>query len=134
MKDLGKRGEDLTAVYYQKLGFKLVAKNYFFPHGKQVGEIDLIFCKEKELVFVEVKTRTSDKYGGPFEAVDLNKQRRLVKTAKLFMLQNSKWRDYNFRIDVAAVDIDPVRSETSNGVDNQTPSVIIIPNAIEDFD
>ena len=122
-KALGRQGEDLTAQHYAKQGYKLVERNYIFPYGKQVGEIDLIFEKNQELVFVEVKTRTSAKFGGPFEAVDFYKQRKLVKTAKLFLRLFPKFREYNFRIDVAAVDID-----------NPTQPVIILMNAIEDLD
>ncbi len=122
MKSLGQAGEELVAQEYKKLGFKLIAKNYIFPHGKQVGEIDLIFTKDREIVFVEVKTRSNSRFGGPFEAVDFFKQRKLVKTAKLFMQTNPKYRDLDFRIDVAAVDID-----------NPDRPVIILPNAIDDI-
>lgn len=123
MSSLGQAGEELTALDYQKRGYKLLEKNYIFPHGKQIGEIDLIFAKNHEIVFVEVKARRSSKFGSPFEAVDFFKQRKLVKTAKLYMQQHSKFADFSYRIDVAAVDID-----------NPAQSVIIIPNAIEDLD
>ena len=123
MKSLGQAGEDLTAEHYQKQGYKLLERNYIFPHGKQMGEVDLIFFKNNEIVFVEVKTRTNNKFGGPFEAVDFFKQRKLIKTAKLFLQLHPKWQDCNFRIDVAAVDID-----------NAEQPVIIIANAIEDLD
>ncbi len=123
METLGRKGEDLAAEAYQNQGYKLVDRNYTIPYGKQTGEIDLIFVKEKELVFVEVKTRTSGKFGTPFEAVDINKQRKLVRTAKLFLQLHPKWENFNYRIDVAAVDID-----------NAEKPVIILANAIEDID
>ncbi len=123
MNELGQRGEDLVRDHYQRLGYSLLERNYIFPHGKQTGEIDLIFRKDDEIIFVEVKARTSGKFGGPFEAVDRNKQRRLVKTAKLYMNLHPKFHDLNYRIDVAAVDID-----------NRTEPVIILMNVIEDFD
>ncbi len=123
MNELGQRGEDLVRDYYQAQQYKLLERNYIFPHGKQTGEIDLIFRKDNEIIFVEVKARKSSRFGGPFEAVDRNKQRRLVKTAKLYMNLHPKFHDLNYRIDVAAVDID-----------NRAEPVIILMNVIEDFD
>lgn len=123
MTDLGQRGEKLVEKKYLERGFKLLARNYIFPRGKQVGELDLIFSKGPELVFVEVKSRSNNAFGGAFEAVDLNKQRKLVKTAKLYLQLHRQYQGCNYRIDVAAVD-----------VDNPENPVIILENAIEDFD
>lgn len=122
MTNLGSAGEQLVAKNYQSQGYRLLEKNYIFPHGKQIGEIDLIFEKDKEIIFVEVKSRSNNKFGGPFEAVDFNKRRRLVKTAKLYMQLHPKFSEYNYRIDVAGVDID-----------NPAQPVIILQNAIEDL-
>lgn len=121
--NLGVIGEDLVAKDYKKHGFVLIERNYIFPHGKQIGEIDLIFQKGKEIVFVEVKARSSNKFGTAFEAVDFFKQRKLVKTAKLYMQLHPKFSGFDYRIDVAAVDID-----------NTDKPVIILTNAIEDTD
>jgi putative endonuclease len=123
MKEVGVRGEKLVEEKYLNLGCKLLERNYIFPHGKQIGELDLIFLKGKEVIFVEVKTRSNERYGGPFEAVDESKQRKLIKTAKLYLQLHPKFVEYNYRIDVAAVD-----------VDNPKDPVIILENAIEDLD
>lgn len=120
---LGKIGEDLAVQHYQSLGFKLLERNYIFRRGKQSGEIDLIVSKDKAIVFVEVKTRSNNRFGSPAEAVDFFKQRKLVRTSKLYLSQHPQYRDFSMRIDVATVDID-----------NLSQPVIIIPNAIEDFD
>lgn len=121
-KTLGQLGEDLVAQHYQEEGYRVVARNFIFPYGKQAGEIDLIVLREKDLIFVEVKTRAgTGRFGTAFEAVNFAKQRRLIKTVKLFVHLNKQYADYNLRIDVAGVD-----------VDNPTQPVIIIPNAIED--
>ena len=120
---LGRRGEDLTCAYYQKSGYRLLDRNYIYRVGRQTGEIDLIFVRARELVFVEVKTRRSGKFGSAVEAVDINKQRKLVKTTKLYLQQHPAYANYAYRIDVATVDID-----------NLHQPVIIIPNAIEDLD
>lgn len=123
MNDLGRRGEDLVAAKFKQEGYKLLERNYIFPRGKQSGELDLVFIKDREIVFVEVKTRSGSSYGSPFEAVDLNKQRKLVRTAKLYLHLHPKFESLNYRIDVAAVDID-----------NLINPVIILKNAIEDID
>ncbi|HTL39224.1 MAG TPA: YraN family protein [Methylomirabilota bacterium] len=120
---VGQAGESLVAKHYQNLGFTLLARNYIFPEGKQMGEIDLIVIKGQDLVFVEVKTRRNEKFGTGLEAVDIFKQRKLVKTTKLFLRQNPKYQAFNYRIDVATVDLD-----------NPVQPVIIISNAIEDLD
>jgi putative endonuclease len=123
MTDLGVLGEQLVERHYSKLGFKLLDRNYIFKHGKQIGELDLVFEKDSEIVFVEVKTRSNNSFGDQFEAVDLNKQRKLVKMAKLYIELHPKYHNHDYRIDVAAVDID-----------NRVQPVIILMNAIEDLD
>jgi putative endonuclease len=123
MNELGQRGEDLVSHYYQDLGWKIVARNYIFPKGKQTGEIDLIVEKGKEIIFVEVKTRSNSKFGDAAESVNFSKQQRLVRTTKLFLQLHPKYQDFDYRIDVATVDLD-----------NLAQPVIIIPDAIEDSD
>ena len=123
MTNLGSQGERLAEQKYTSQGYKLLERNYIFPKGKQIGELDLIFIKEREIVFVEVKTRSNSKFGTPFEAIDFFKQRKLVKTAKLYIHLHPMYRDFNFRIDLAGVDID-----------NPDTPVIILVNAIDDLD
>ncbi len=120
---LGPLGEKLARQYYEGQGYKLLEQNYIFRRGKQSGEIDLIVTRNKELVFVEVKTRRSQKFGSGMDAVDFFKQSKLVRTVKLFLQEHKQYQGFNYRIDVAAVDID-----------NTKEPVIIIPNAIEDLD
>jgi putative endonuclease len=120
MNELGNLGEDLAAKHYQGKGFKLIAKN-FVPISRTVGELDLICEKEKTLVFVEVKLRRSGSYGTGAEAVDRFKQRKILKNAKLFLLQNPKYDNHRLRIDVALVDID-----------KNCRSVTILEDVIED--
>lgn len=125
MNELGKKGEQLAAKYYERLGFKIIAQNYILPYGKQSGELDLILSNthQDEIVFVEVKTRRSKSFGEAEESIDRNKSQRLVRTAKMFLQLHKQYQDFDYRIDVALVD-----------VDNLAQPVIIIPNAIEDVD
>lgn len=122
-RSLGEWGEDHIAGLYRSRGFRILDKNYFNRKGKRLGEIDLIAVKDKLLVFVEVKTRASLKFGTPAEAVDVFKQRRLLSASKHFLAQNPEFFDYACRIDVAEVLTD---------VDKISKSVNIIENAIED--
>jgi putative endonuclease len=123
MNKVGQIGEDLVCAHYQKLGFEILDRNFIFPHGKQVGELDLVVRKNNEIAFVEVKTRRNNKFGDPYEAVDFYKQRKLVKMVKLYLKLHPKFSDFDYHIDVAAVDID-----------NIGEPVIILANAIEDYD
>lgn len=70
---LGRAGEDRAALYFEALGYEVIARNWRCA----AGEIDLIATRAEELVFVEVKTRRSDGFGHPFEAIDRRKRVRL---------------------------------------------------------
>lgn len=96
-KLLGKKGEKLVAAYVKKAGYKLLKKNYRTPFG----EADLIAQDGDEIVFIEVKTRTSDFYGRPSEAVTAQKRERYMKIAKFYWLQSGE--EPNARFDVAEV-------------------------------
>jgi len=75
--ETGKTGEDLAAAYLEKNGFRILDRNW--RHGK--GEVDIICTREGFIVFVEVKTRSTDFFGNPEEAVDKKKKSFLVKAA-----------------------------------------------------
>jgi putative endonuclease len=120
---LGAWGEEHVAGWYRSRGFKILDKNFYNRKGKRLGEIDLVALKEKLLVFVEVKTRVSSRFGAPAEAVDIFKQRRLISACKYFLAQNPRFSDHTCRIDVA---------EVFSDIDRNPISVNIIENAIED--
>lgn len=70
---LGARGERLAADWYSVNGYEVLARNW----RCDIGEIDLIVRRGSEVVIAEVKTRTSNRFGSPAEAVGLVKQRKL---------------------------------------------------------
>jgi putative endonuclease len=80
-KPLGQRGERAAAKYLKRRGYKIVAQG----SRLRPGELDLVAVDGRTVVFVEVKTRRSDQYGSPAEAVDLQKQRRLTRLAVTFL-------------------------------------------------
>ena len=105
-KGLGPRGEALARRALKRLGLKLLAENYRCV----AGEIDLIFLDTstrrgdgaETLVFVEVKTRTSDEYSAPESAVNADKQRRIRRAADYYLARHHA-EDYNVRNDIVAV-------------------------------
>lgn len=97
-KLLGKEGEDRAAKYLAGLGYTILERNYRTPSG----EIDLIALHRGAVVFVEVKTRTSEAYGSPELAVNLRKQRRMIKAA-LGYLKYKKLHQVPCRFDVVAI-------------------------------
>ena len=82
----GAWGEALAAAYLQKKKYKLLATGY----RCRFGEIDLIVADKRNLVFVEVKLRKSDRFASAFEYVDTYKQNRLRTTASVYLAENPK--------------------------------------------
>ncbi|MEM8954529.1 MAG: YraN family protein [Verrucomicrobiota bacterium] len=99
-REIGVLGERLAARYlYLREGYKVLGENYRAPKG---GEVDLV-CRDGDvLAFVEVKTRTSEGYGRPIDAVD-DVKRRLVAKGALHWLRQLNHPNINFRFDVAEV-------------------------------
>ncbi len=98
-KFLGKRGEIAATKYLISLGYKILEKNY----KTYIGEIDIIAKDEDTLVFIEVKTRTSDDYGVPSEAVTIKKQEKYYKVAWEYLIK-TKNCDSPCRFDVVEIE------------------------------
>ncbi len=96
-KILGRKGEKQVEAYLKKQGCKILKRNYRTPFG----EADLVIEDGDEIAFVEVKTRSSDKYGTPAEAVTKDKRNRYLQIAKFYWL--SIGEEPNARFDVAEV-------------------------------
>ena len=100
--DVGEKGERLAAEFLNKKGYSLILSNFKVPIGRNrkgvavSGEIDLIALDKDVLCFIEVKTRSTDEFASPLAAVDLRKQRQIIRTAKvyrkIFRLQHLKFR------------------------------------------
>ncbi|NHI16826.1 YraN family protein [Microbacterium excoecariae] len=74
---LGRAGEERAAAYLAEAGARVVDRNWRCP----AGEIDIVALERGRLAIVEVKTRTSRRYGHPFEAIDDDKLARLWRLA-----------------------------------------------------
>jgi putative endonuclease len=81
MKSFGHKGEEIAADYLKKKGYTVLHRNYTTP----LGEADIIAKDNNTIVFVEVKARSSDTFGQPFEAVNHRKQEKLKKIALYYL-------------------------------------------------
>ncbi len=100
-KKLGQEGEDRAARFLEKQGYRILERNYHAAGG----ELDLIALHEGELVFVEVKTRTSSAFGAPELAVNPRKQQHMVKAALVY-LKSKNLHQMPCRFDVVAISHD----------------------------
>ncbi|MFH0933017.1 MAG: YraN family protein [Nitrospirota bacterium] len=97
MKVLGIKGENLAVKFLKEKGYRIIARNYKTP----IGEIDIIAQDGTTTVFIEVKTRTDEFFGQPFEAVNKRKRQKL-KNVALFYLKRHE-RAFPVRFDVLSI-------------------------------
>ena len=101
-QEIGKWGENLAAAYLEENGYRVLEQNIFTPRG----EIDILALLEEDgekyLVFVEVKTRTSQEFGNPEDAITRLKQEHLVAAIEYYLNENSEL-DFSWQIDVIAI-------------------------------
>ena len=96
-KRLGKIGESKACAYLKKQGYKIIEQNYKNPFG----EVDIIAGKGEVVAFIEVKTRLTDTYGQPSEAVNSTRQKRYINAAKHFFM--GRQIDCTVRFDIIEV-------------------------------
>lgn len=95
---LGRRGESLALRHLKQKGYEIIEKNYRCP----LGEIDLIARVSSRIVFIEIKTLKSDRFGPPRISVHKGKQIRLARLAQYYMKQKGI-EDSSARFDVVEV-------------------------------
>lgn len=79
--ELGKHGEDAAVRYLQNNGYEIIERNWFY----EKYEIDIIARNEEYIIFAEVKTRSSDCWGNPEDAISKGKIRRIVEVADYYL-------------------------------------------------
>lgn len=96
----GKKGELIAKEYLESKGYIILNLNY----RNKIGEIDLIVLDKLKniLVFVEVKTRTSLKYGYAYEAVNIKKQRKIINCSQIYIKQY-KYMNFQPRYDIIEI-------------------------------
>lgn len=98
----GQFGEDLAEKYLAQKDYYILARNY---HSR-FGEIDIIASDGKNLVFVEVKTRTQNQFGTAMEAITKGKLSKMVKTSQFYLSQRNL-HGQPYRFDAIEVIIKP---------------------------
>jgi putative endonuclease len=114
-QQFGQRGEELAVAHLRKKGYKLIERNY----RTRAGEIDIIAKHKGRIVFIEVKTRRTGRYGDPKSAVTLKKQRKISMVALTYL------KKYHTLQTPARFDVVTVRSTDAGD------AIDIIPNAFE---
>lgn len=97
-KITGRAGEKVVADYIKSRKMKVIKRNYVTPFG----EIDIIAEDDDYIVFIEVKTRSGDRYGAPSEAVDKTKRKHIVDSAKYYLKVTNSTEAFT-RFDMAEV-------------------------------
>ena len=97
----GAQAEKQAEVYLRQQGLRFIARNYLC----RGGEIDLIFSDQQQLVFIEVRLRKNNRYGGAAASITHNKQRKINVAARHFM-QKHDYQCHNVRFDTVCLDGD----------------------------
>ncbi|HJX39726.1 MAG TPA: ribonuclease HII [Anaerolineae bacterium] len=95
---VGRRGEQMAARYLEEEGQVICQTNYRCT----AGEMDIVALDDDCLVFVEVRTRRSDKFGTPAESITAAKKRKLIEVAQTYLQENESL-EVAWRIDVASI-------------------------------
>lgn len=100
-REFGNRGEDIACEYLEKNGYQIIERN---KHFSKLCEIDIIAKLKSKMVFVEVKTRKTNSFGAPLEAVTGAKYKN-IKTGVYSYVQENRIK--NFQIDVIGITLYP---------------------------
>lgn len=97
----GKLGERIAEGFLVKKGYQIIERRFY----SRQGEIDLIVVKDKMIIFVEVKMRTSDLFGEPEQSIGPRKIRRINKTIYKFLAKNPRYNNYDPCLDVVSIEL-----------------------------
>ncbi len=98
---IGKHGEAIAARFLASRGFSVLRKNFITPFG----EIDLVAKQAEYIVFVEVKTRISERFGTPLSAITTAKKKHILKNCRYYLARHNLC-EAPCRIDVIGINID----------------------------
>lgn len=100
-KIIGNKGEEKAAFYLENHGYNILYKNW----RTNFGEIDIIAEKEDKIVFVEVKSLPNGNLDLLAKVLNKNKQSRIIKTSKCFLLNHRQYSNSYIRYDVIVIDM-----------------------------
>ena len=98
-RQIGKAAEDTAATFIESQGLRVVLRNF----RRRTGELDIVARDNGTLVIIEVRTRSSDAYGGAAASVDFRKQSKLRRAAALLLQQRKDLAGLRVRFDVVAM-------------------------------
>lgn len=102
----GKSSEELAARYLKKRKYKILAQNY----RTRFGEVDIVARHKRTIVFVEVKSRKTNRFGHPKGAVTRQKQKKMTRVALHYLKQTGQ-NDAKARFDVVSIQINQGKPE-----------------------
>ena len=102
--EVGKIGEEIAKKFLEKNGYEVIEQNY----RTKYAEIDLVAKKQKDLVFIEVRTKVGENFGTPEETINKKKMRKLYGNAMAYV-SIKKWNG-SFRIDAICIVLKPDHS------------------------
>ena len=101
-KITGKVGEKIARQYFLDMGARLVAQNWHCRYG----ELDLVVIKDGKLIFVEVKSKISNRFGYAVEALTRKQLKRITKSCFCFLQEMTLVKFTGWRIDLIALELD----------------------------
>lgn len=112
-QSIGQIGEDYVAKFLKKKHYKILARNY----QKRYGEIDIIAENKNYIAFVEVKTRHTDSMTSAAEAVNRQKQLKIIKTASMYLSENETEKFCRFDVCEVYVNADNLKVVNINYIE-----------------
>ena len=112
-QNIGEKGEEYTVKFLEKKKYKILERNY----RKRYGEIDIIAENKNYIVFVEVKTRHNDSMTSAADAVNRQKQIRIIKTASQYLSENETEKFCRFDVCEVYVNADNLKLVNINYIE-----------------
>lgn len=110
--------EELAANFLEQQGIKIITRNF----SCKIGEIDIIANDNTHLIFVEIRFRKNQRYGGALASINTRKQHKLIHTAQFFLKTKRLLQNSPCRFDVIAITLH-----------NEKPSLEWVQNAFQAF-
>jgi putative endonuclease len=111
-REIGRAAEDAAVAYLESQGLEIITRNF----RRRLGELDVVARERDTLIIVEVRKRTSNRFGGAAASVDFRKQVKLQRAAAQLLQQRPDLRQMRVRFDVVAI--------TPTGIDWINPACI----------
>lgn len=109
---IGDKAESLAFQFLKKRGLVPVRRNF----SCRLGELDLVMRDEHCLVIIEVRYRNNRSFVSAEQSIDRHKQRRIIRTAAMFLAWNDEYATMPVRFDVVGIDLDATGNTSINWI------------------